>query len=164
MKIVLFILGFLLNIQVSAQVLSVNNLIAIYQRDEDGIDVYLGNKGWERSPTSSDAVEATWAFDRRLKVFEEGQGPSYEAEAWVSTVNDEGTRIITYSIHNLDKFSAFRAQVLALGMRKVEYTSSSKRVIAEYEGAKYKLKLITRINEGSLSENNSYLIYLEKKK
>lgn len=163
MKIVLFLLGFLLTIQASAQVLSVDNLIAIYQKDEEGIDVYLGNKGWERSPTSSDDVEATWAFDRRLSPFVEGQGPKYEAAAWVCTVNDEGTRVVTYSIHGLNKFNVFRARVLALGMRKVKYESTNERINAVYEGAKYKLRLITRINEGSLFENNSYLIYLEKK-
>lgn len=164
MKSVLILLGLFLTFQTSAQVLSLNNLITVYGKHEEEIDTYLSNKGWERAQTTSELAQATWSYDRRIAVSIPGEGDShYEARSWLTLSNLDGERIITYSINKAKMFNAFKAQVLALGMRRVEYIPSNTDIVVVYEGANYRVHLITMLNKGSLIGNNTYMIYLNKK-
>lgn len=167
MKTLLIFCLLLLPAGVMAQNLTLEQLINVYNKEEDEIDVYLGNKGWERCPTGKPPRIATWAYDRRMGPFIPGTttGPTYEAAAWLSMViGDEDSFGITYSIHSLKKFNDFRARVMAIGMKKVDYTSTDQKTLAVYEGANYRVELATLIGEGGLFENNSYSVYLTGKK
>lgn len=163
MKSVLILLGLFLTFQTSAQVLSLNNLITIYGKDEEEIDTYLGNKGWERAQPSNEFIQASWTYDRqRVASTSDKDGPQYKSGGLLSIIKDDGYHYITYAILTINQFNAFRAQVLALGMRKVGYTSSTKTVVAEYEGTNYRVYLSTKLNGTSPSGNNIYEAIVSK--
>ena len=48
-------------------------------------------------------------------------------------------------------------------MQKVKYTSCNEKIVAVYEGTNDHVRLITKLNEGSILENNAYVVYISKK-
>ena len=48
-------------------------------------------------------------------------------------------------------------------MQKVKYTSCNEKIVAVYEDTNDHVRLITKLNEGSILENNAYVVYISKK-
>ena len=48
-------------------------------------------------------------------------------------------------------------------MLKVKYTSCNEKIVAVYECTNDRVRLITKLNEGSLLKNNAYVAYVSKK-
>lgn len=156
MKELLLILLLTLPITLAAQNLSANQLLAIYNKDEEQTDTYLEQRGWERTQSEDPVVKKTWAFGHAMMQ----NSMEYGAEAWLSriTTDVEGLAI-SYTFPSQEKFAAFRQQMLAMGMKRVAYTSDNKEIVATYQGANYQIKLYTTLRE-RLDDNNTYALRL----
>ena len=140
-----------------AQVLSVDQLLSIYNKDEEQIDAYLGARGWERTSSVDPKSIKTWAYDKQIDPFSVGgtePGLKYQAKGWFSLVNDEEGYWLSYSISSKERFVAIRQRIIAMGMKRVSYTSDNDMTVATYQGTRYAIRLVTIIDGDNSGENN----------
>lgn len=143
-----------------AQVLSVEQLVSIYNKDEEQIDAYLVERGWERSISPDPESIKTWAYDRRLSMLSmigsgtDNPSSKYEAKGWLSLINDEEGYWLRYSIASKEQFTAIRQRIIAMGMKRVSYSSDNEETIATYTGARYAISLVTTIGGDSFGQNS----------
>ena len=159
MKVLLLLCFLLLPCLSRAQGLSLNNLLAVYNdKDEEAADVYLLQRGWERTTSSNAEKTKTWAYGKKLKQPIGNQGADsvkrkFQAEAWLSITKKDEHRYLEYSMPSQAAMLFIREQMQKVGMERTDYNSTNERIIATYEGSGYCINIVTIIAFSSDGKN-----------
>ena len=152
---------FLLNIilaflssEISAQSLTLDQLILFQKKDVSEINDILVSKGWVFSNSTDETDDnygiTKWSYDKNK--WEEGK-----AQAWLtqSFAEDCPSRIV-YQISSKQVYVAIKQSITSYGMKKIESKVGENIISTVYQGKNYIVRIESLIGE---SNDNSYYIF-----
>ena len=142
----MFILA-ILPFQINAQGLTLDQLISFQKKDVSEINDILIGKGWSFSNSTEETTDnygvTKWSYDKNK--WEEGK-----AQAWLtqSFGQDLPSRIV-YQISSKPVYLAIKQSIISYKMRKVNSKVGDNKIITDYQGKNYTVRIESINNESN---------------
>lgn len=162
-KLIFLCVLVLLELNLKAQRLTLDDLIVVQKSDLAELTAFLGNKGWEfyssKLPTTNDYGEISFVHSKQ--EYEE------KAAAWIHILFDDSlsTRVL-YQTGSREVYQAFQNKVAAYGMEENSQSVADGSISTAYTGKNYALIMTHTTTDDfnrpvyvfSLWEKRDYLI------
>ena len=167
---IFFTLAFLLITVVSkAQNLTLDQLLLLAGKNQEGIDSYLEAKGWEQAP-AAEGARFTWAYAREIDAIalymdDKPLGtskPKFKASSWVNMTYIEDSPAIVYDILSSTKYQAMKQRAALLGFKRISFKQDDEKSVSCYTHGAYKIYIVAKFSGDRLLEANSYSIAVIK--